>query len=88
MSARRAGRLGPAEVAELYTVWWDGVRRDDYRAGVLATIASNKDRGPSHGPRHEPWTFFPSLAHLRPAPMSEGEIFSVMSRMVESTKGP
>ncbi len=87
MSARRAGRLGPAEAAELYAVWWDGVRREDFRAGVLATIAANKDRGTTHGPPLQPWSFFPSQAFLRPPPMTEDEILSAMTRMVSATNG-
>lgn len=52
---------------------WDRkVRREDYRAGVLACLFANAHRDQKERPRpFRPSDFFPSLAEPRPEPTDD-----------------
>jgi hypothetical protein len=63
--------LHPADVPALWSAWERRVRREDYRAGVIATMLA---AAPKDGmPRPTPATFFPSLEPLFPPPEPDSD---------------
>ncbi len=58
--------LGPDELPPLYTAWGRRQEREDFRAGVLASIVANANRDPKKTRPFTPASFFPSLAEFFP----------------------